>query len=114
VGEEVKCFLKNRWLQCLIVRTIQNMVTYDETKRRLNIRNHGIDFAACEAIFDGPMMSLEDRRDAYGEQRINALGFLESGVVHVTYTERGDDLRFISVRKAEKHEIRLFAKFLAR
>jgi uncharacterized DUF497 family protein len=90
------------------------MVTFDETKRLLNIRRRRIDFAACEALFDGPTMSLEDRHDAYGEQRINALGFHAGEVVHVTYTERGEDLRVISVRKAEKHEIRLFAKFLAR
>jgi uncharacterized DUF497 family protein len=34
--------------------------------------------------------------------------------VHLTYTERGNDLRLISLRKAEKHEIRFFAERLSR
>jgi uncharacterized DUF497 family protein len=79
-----------------------------------NLRAHGLDFVGCEAIFDSPMMSLEDTREAYGEPRLNAFGFLNGEVVHLTYTERGENLRVISLRKAEKHEIRIFAKFLAR
>jgi uncharacterized DUF497 family protein len=90
------------------------MVTWDETKRQHNIRRHGLDFTGCEAMLDGPMVSWDDARAAYGEQRINALGFLDGIVVHITYTERGDDLHVISLRKAEKHEIRFFAERLSR
>ncbi|MDR3299979.1 MAG: BrnT family toxin [Candidatus Accumulibacter sp.] len=89
------------------------MLIYDENKRLLNLRAHGLDFVGCEAIFDSPMMSLEDAREAYGEQRLNAFGFLNGEVVRLTYSERGEDLRVISLRKAEKHEIKLFARFLA-
>jgi uncharacterized DUF497 family protein len=28
------------------------MLTWDETKRKLNIHNHGFDFAGCDAIWD--------------------------------------------------------------
>ncbi|MDR3056418.1 MAG: BrnT family toxin [Zoogloeaceae bacterium] len=90
------------------------MVTYDEAKRKINLKQHGIDFVGCEAIFSSPVVSWEDDRDDYGEQRINTLGFLNGVVVHLTYTERGDDLHIISLRKAEKHEIRFFAKQLSR
>ena len=90
------------------------MVTYDEAKRKINLKKHGIDFVGCEAIFSSPVVSWEDDRDDYGEQRINTLGFLNGVVVHLTYTERGDDLHIISLRKAEKHEIRFFAKQLSR
>lgn len=90
------------------------MITWDETKRRRNIRQHGLDFAGCEAMFDGPVVSWDDAREAYGEQRFNALGFLGGVVVHMTYTERGDDLHVISLRKAEKHEIRRFAQEFSR
>jgi uncharacterized DUF497 family protein len=38
------------------------------------------------------------------------LGWLSGIVVHMTYTERGDELHIISLRKAEKHEIRRYAK----
>jgi uncharacterized DUF497 family protein len=90
------------------------MVTYDETKRRINLARHGLDLAKCDALFDGPVFSWEDKRMAYGEQRINVLGFLEGVVVHLTYTERDGNMHAISLRKAEKHEIRYFAQRLSR
>ena len=90
------------------------MVTYDENKRLENIVKHGLDFVGCDAIFDGPVFSCEDDRDHYGEQRIRTLGFLHDGVVHFTYTVRGEDFHAISLRKAEKHEVRFFEKMLTR
>ena len=90
------------------------MITFDEAKRLSNLRQHGQDFRGCEAVFDGPVVSWDDARAAYGEQRINVLGFLNGIVVHMTYTERGDDLHIISLRQAEKHEIKRFAQGLSR
>ena len=86
------------------------MSTWDETKRLRNIKAHGLDFVGCEAVFDSPVVSWEDVREVYGEQRINLLGWLFGFVVHMTYTERGDEPHVISLRKAEKHEIRRYAK----
>lgn len=85
-------------------------MSWDESKRRKNIRDHGCDFVGWEAVFDLPVVSWEDRRKAYGEHRINLLGFLDGVVVHVTYTERGDEPHIISLRRAEKHEVRRYAK----
>jgi uncharacterized DUF497 family protein len=85
-----------------------NVVTWDESKRQFNLKHHGLDFAGCEAVFDGPVLTKEDDRSAYGELRINLLGLLEGRVVHMTYTERGDDVHVISLRKATKHEAREF------
>ena len=66
------------------------MPTWDESKRLRNIKTHGLDFKGCEAVFDGPVVTWEDVREAYGEHRINLLGWLDGIVVHMTYTERGD------------------------
>jgi len=90
------------------------MPTWDEAKRRSNIKDHGFDFIGCEAIFDSPTVSWDDDRVAYGEQRINLLGWLHGTVVHMTYTERGDEPHIISLRKAEKHEIRRYIKEISR
>ena len=84
------------------------MVTWDESKRRLNIKKHDLDFKGCDEVFDGPLITLEDDRLAYGEQRLNLLGLLGGQVVHMTYTERRDDLHVISLRKATKYETRYF------
>lgn len=86
------------------------MPTWDEAKRLRNIKTHGLDFAGCEAVVQGPVLTWDDDRQAYGELRINLLGWLDGTVVHLTYTERGDDLHIISLRKAEKHEIRPYAQ----
>ena len=82
------------------------MVTWDEPKRLLNIKDHGMDFVGCESVFDGPVTTREDDRLHYGEQRINLLGWLSGQVVNMTYTERGENVQVISLRKATKHEAR--------
>lgn len=86
------------------------MPTWDEPKRKANLRKHKLDFAGCEAIFDGLVTITEDAGEAYGELRLNAVGWLHGIVVHMTYTERDDDFHVISLREAEKHEIRRFIK----
>lgn len=88
--------------------------TWNEQKRIANLTRHGLDFEGCEALFDHPVVTKEDARVAYGEQRINLLGWLENRVVHMTYTERGDDLHVISLREATKHETRAFFEALSR
>ena len=86
------------------------MPTWDEPKRLRNVKAHALDFVGCGAIFDGPVVSWEDDREEYGEQRLNLLGWPNGIVVHMTYTERGDEPHVISIGKAEKHEIRRYAK----
>jgi uncharacterized protein len=81
------------------------MFAWDEAKRRANLKKHGIDFVDAEKIFSGVTLTAEDTREAYGEPRFLTL---EDQVVSVTHTERGDDIRIISIRKATKHEARYY------
>lgn len=74
------------------------MVTWDERKRELNLRDHGLDFEGCGAVFNHPIIVVEDDRQAYGEKRLNLLGWLGDRVVHMTYTERGEAAHVISLR----------------
>jgi uncharacterized DUF497 family protein len=89
------------------------VVTWDEQKRLTNLDRHGLDFEGCEAVFDHPVVTDEDSRLAYGEQRINLLGWLQGRIVHMTYTERGDDLHVISLREATKNEARYYFKIVS-
>jgi uncharacterized DUF497 family protein len=77
---------------------------WDAAKRRANLRKHGIDFADVERIFRGFTLTAEDMREMYGERRFLTLGLLADQVVSVVHTERDDDVRIISIRKATKHE----------
>jgi len=84
------------------------MFVWDERKRLGNLRKHGIDFADAEKIFRGLTLTAEDDRETYGERRLLTLGLLEDQVVSVTHTERGEEIRIISIRKAAKHEARFY------
>ena len=64
------------------------MMTWDEAKRQANLRKHGIDFATCEPIFDAPLVTNEDDRETYGEQRLKSLGWLNDRAVALIWTER--------------------------
>ena len=45
------------------------MLTWDEPKRKLNIKNHGLDFVGCDAIWDHFTVTREDIRQDYDEAR---------------------------------------------
>jgi uncharacterized protein len=84
------------------------MYTWDEAKRKANLRKHGIDFADAPKIFEGLTFTAEDDRESYGERRFLTLGLLDDQIVSVTHTERRDQIRIISIRKARKHEARFY------
>jgi uncharacterized protein len=84
------------------------MFTWDEAKRRANLRKHGIDLVDAPKIFQGLTFTAEDDREAYGERRFLTLGLLEDQVVSVAHTERRDGIRIISIRKATKYEARFY------
>lgn len=84
------------------------MATWGESKRRDNLKRHGLDFVGADAIWDNFTVTREDIRRAYGEKRLVAFGLLEGEVVVLVYTERRAGPHFISLRKAEKHETRYY------
>jgi uncharacterized DUF497 family protein len=59
-------------------------------------------------MFAGPLVTVEDTREDYGELRYISLGMLEGVIVSVVYTERDDHVRLISIRKALRHETRFY------
>ena len=76
--------------------------TWDESKRRENIRKHKIDRAALETVFDYPMISVEDDRERYGELRPQSW---KGRVVFLVWTPRDDEsAQLISCRYADRKE----------
>ena len=84
------------------------MFTWDEAKRQANITKHGIDFADCETVFDAPLITQEDTREHYAEQRLQSYGLIHGIVVFLVWTEREQDPHLISIRKAKPHEQRYY------
>lgn len=82
--------------------------TWDETKKKTNIRKHGLDFADAETVFSGATFTFEDDRFDYREQRFITMGLLRDVVVVIAHTERGEASRIISMRKATRHEQKIY------
>ena len=80
------------------------MYEWDEAKRRANRAKHRLDFTAIEAFDWGTASTKPDSR--HGEPRFVATGYIGSRLHIVVYTERGDRLRIISMRKANPRERR--------
>jgi uncharacterized DUF497 family protein len=83
---------------------------WDETKRKANLKKHGLDFADAEKVFVGPLVLFEDCRENYGEQRMIGIGLLDCLVVLIVHVEVDETIRIISMRKADTDEIDLFYK----
>ncbi|ODS22447.1 hypothetical protein AB835_14095 [Candidatus Endobugula sertula] len=82
---------------------------WDDAKNALNIRKHGIDFEDVKDIFNHPVMTVLDTREDYGEPRWLSIGWINTVVGVVVYTECVDDvIRIISARKATKSEVRRY------
>ncbi len=81
------------------------MISWDEPKRRQNLRKHKIDLADLEPVFDRPMLTLEDDSEDYGELRLRSLGMFQGRIVLLVWTPRGDDTaHLISCRYADRQE----------
>jgi uncharacterized DUF497 family protein len=79
-------------------------IVFDPAKSRRNERERNLPFELAEHFdFATAQLEVDDRHD-YGELRISALGFLRGALHSLVFTERGDDLRVISLRKANRAE----------
>lgn len=82
-----------------------NAFEWDGEKAATNWREHGVTFdQAAKAIADPFAIEAIDERENYNEERVNLLGMCQGVTLHVTCTERGECIRIISARRAEKHE----------
>jgi uncharacterized protein len=82
--------------------------TWREAKRRLNLRDHGLDFVDAPTVFAGPTFTFEDDRFRYGEQRFVTLGLLAGIQVSIVHTETDHEIHIISFRKATAREGDIF------
>lgn len=80
-------------------------IEFDPVKNQRNIQKHGISLQeAKNFVFESALVAIDNRFD-YGETRYNALGYKENRLYALTFTMRGDNLRIISLRKANKREV---------
>ncbi len=80
------------------------IVEWDDDKNALNWKKHKIYFEDAARVFlDENRIDYLDELHSDDEERWKVIGRVKNILV-VIYTERGEKLRLISARKAEKEE----------
>lgn len=80
---------------------------FDPRKSAANKREHGIDFAEGQALWDDPER-IEIPAKTLGEQRYMLIGKIQSKHWSAVFAVRGEKTRIISVRRARTKEVDVY------
>ena len=85
-------------------------IEFDPAKDRAYAAKHGMSLEAAEGFDWGTAFEREDDRFDYGEVRFVAMGLIGVHLHVLVFTEGSheDAVRAISLRAAEKHEVRFY------
>ena len=85
---------------------------WDEIKARKNEQDHQVSFHEGSTIFHDPhIATMHDPDHSENEDRYLSLGYSSQGrVLLVSYTDRGNNIRLISCRKATRREQKMYEK----
>jgi len=83
---------------------------WDANKARLNLSKHSISFAEASTVFsDLNSITISDPAHSSSEDRYVILGHSYIGkLIVVVHTERGENIRIISARLANRKERRTY------
>lgn len=82
---------------------------HDHKKLATNVAQHQVWFHEAEGFdWETAIIRVDDRHD-YGETRLTATGLIGSRLHVMVFTFRETALRIISLRRANKREIRRYA-----
>jgi hypothetical protein len=84
-------------------------IEFDPRKDVINKAKHGVSLADAEFIEWQWVWVIEDARYNYGERRMVGYAPIGARVYSVVFTRRDEVLRIISLRKANRREVRLYA-----
>jgi uncharacterized protein len=79
-------------------------IEFDPDKEARNLAVHGVSLTQTETMLSGFTVEWVDRGRDYGEIRIIALGEIGGREFLCVYTERGETIRPISLRRANRKE----------
>jgi uncharacterized DUF497 family protein len=83
---------------------------FDPSKDKENLARHGLSLAfAKELIWDEALVWLDDRFE-YDEVRMIALAPEGNTLYYVAFVDRGDIRRPISLRRAERKEVKYYVE----
>jgi uncharacterized DUF497 family protein len=85
-------------------------ITFDPTKNDVNIAKHGVSLVEAANIEWDTAITVPDMRDNYGENRLIALAYIGDRIYCMVYVIRDEQLRVISLRKANSREVKRYAE----
>ncbi len=85
-------------------------IEFDPAKDDINRKKHGVSLTTAIDFDWDTALEREDDRFDYGEMRFVALGLIGNRLHVMAFAEGSaeDAVRIISLRKAEKHEMRFY------
>jgi len=81
---------------------------FDPAKDKANIRQRGISFEAAASFEFDTALIWKDVRMEYGEDRYCAIGYIDKRLHVLVFTPRSNAMRVISLRKANKREVKRY------
>ena len=85
-------------------------ITFDPAKDAGNRLKHGVSLALAVQIDWSEVWAKPDVRRDYGELREIGYALIEDRLYCVVFTQRGDTMHVISLRKANSREVRNYAE----
>ena len=83
---------------------------FDPAKDAINRTKHGVSLALAEILFAGSYVATTDNRFDYGEVRQVAFGLIADRLFVCVYVDRQAERRVISLRKANKREVKRYGQ----
>jgi hypothetical protein len=83
-------------------------ISFDPAKDVRNIARRGLSLARVADFDWSSALVVEDTRWDYGEQRFQALGFIDDRLHMLVFTPRSGKIHIISLRKANSREVRRY------
>ena len=90
------------------------VLEFDPEKSARNAIERGLPFDRVNDIDWSSVIVFEDARTDYGELRLLLFGYIDGRLHAAVVTPRDDDLRVISLRRANRKEIGLYDKEIRR
>ena len=85
-------------------------IAFDPAKCASNITKHGVSLADAADIEWDTLWAKEDERGQYREVRMIGFAYIGLRLYCVVYTDRADTRRIISLRKANRRELKHYAE----
>lgn len=87
---------------------MRGLYIYDSAKAAANLAKHEVSFTEAERFDWDTTLVAEDNRFDYGERRFVAIGLIDARAHVVVFTRRGSRVRLISLRKANRREVKRY------